>query len=48
MVVDHHWLLVINEGHKERFQQIEQDEQPMYQYQENVQVNQAPAVDEID
>ncbi len=48
MVVDHHLLLVINEVHKEIYQPIVQDEQPMYQYQENVQVNQVLVVDGID
>ncbi len=48
MGVNHHLLLVINEEHKERYQQIVLDEQPMYQYQENVQVNQVLVVDEID
>ena len=48
MVVIHHLLLVINEVHKEIYQQIERDEQPMYQHQENVQVNRVLVVDEID
>ncbi len=48
MVVNHHLLLVIIEVHKEIYQQIVQDEQPMYQYQENVQVNRVLVDDEID
>ena len=48
MVVDRRSLLVINEGHKERYPLTERDGLPMYQYQENGLVNQVLVVDEID
>ena len=48
MVVGHHLLLVINVEHREIYQLIEQDEQPMYQCQENVLVNQVLVVGGID